>query len=824
MTVEEALQLGWDHFRAGRLSEAESVARQVLQAQPDAVGGLQLLGTLAVQVKKWPAAIEFLGRACELPDGATVETLCVLGQAYQALKRDDDALACFAKAIELSATHALPHRCRGRLHYERGRWQAAVDDLRTSLGHDSTQDAAYVMLGRAYQNLGMAAEAEASYIAASHINSRSAEVYCAFGQLRRLQGRLSNARQALEHALLLQADYPEALNQLGLVHYLERNYQDAEFCFSRAAQLAPYEADTHNHLGMIAYTVGRRADAHRHYNRALQLDPQQTDVMNNLATLCVAEGNVAAAIELYQRVLQVRPQFPEVLNNLGLLLLQLNQPAAARHHLLQAVEQRPSYADPYTHLGCLEQADGHLSSALEYHRKAIELNPDFTDAHNNLGNLYLAIGDAAAARDCFRRVIELRPDQVATHSNYLFSHLYLPNVSLEQLATLHHEFDTKHAAPLVGLARPFDLSRDPERCLRVGFVSADLGRHPIGHLLTHMLAAVNREQFEVTLYSQRFARDTITEQIVRQVAAYREIVGLDDNQLAEQIRADKIDILIDLSGHTAANRLLVFARRPAPVQATWMGYPATTGLKSIDYIIADRFLIPPEHDRWFSERVVRLAEGNASHELPAGAPEVNDLPATEPGRVTLASFNNPAKLNADVIRVWSQVLKRLPQARLRLKYLGLSDALSQQRIRDLFTSHDIDPTRIEFRDRSSLVDMLREYHEVDLALDPFPYTGGTSTILALQMGVPVITLPGETFASRQSLSVLSNLGVTETIARDVDDYVEIVARLAHDLPRLAELRRSLRGQYLKSCYGDAERFMQTFLPALRKMWRDWCRG
>ncbi|MBL8827403.1 MAG: tetratricopeptide repeat protein [Planctomycetaceae bacterium] len=824
MTVDEAVQLGWDHFRAGRLTEAESVARQVLQAQPDAIGGLQLLGALAAQVNKWSTSLELYGRVCELPGGVSVETLCGLGQAYQGLKRDDEALECFAKAIELNATHALPYRCRARLHYERGRWQAAVDDLRVSVGRDGTQDAAYVMLGRAYQNLGLAAEAEASYIAASHINSRSPEVYCAFGQLRRLQNRLSNARQALEHALLLQADYPEALNQLGLVNYLERNFHDAEFCFSRAAQLAPHEADTFNHLGMIAYTMGRRADAHRHYLRALQLAPDQTDVMNNLATLYIADGNVTAAIELYQRVLQVRPHFPEVLNNLGLLLIQLNQPVAARRYLQQAVEQRPSYADPYTHLGCLDQADGKLSSALEHHRKAIELNPDFTDAHNNLGNLYLALGDAAAARDCFRRVIELRPDQVTTHSNYLFSHLYLPNVSLEQLATLHQDFEKKHAAPLVGMARPFDLSHDPERRLRVGFVSADLGRHPIGHLLTHMLAAVNREQFSIVLYSQRFTRDSITERIAGQVEAFREVVSLDDNQLAEQIRADKIDILIDLSGHTAANRLLVFARRPAPVQATWMGYPATTGMKAMDYIIADRFHIPPEHDRWFSERVMRLAEGTASHEIPAGAPEVNELPATEPGRVMLASFNNPAKLNADVIRVWSRVLERLPNARLRLKYLGLGDALPQQRIRDLFTSHGVDASRIEFRDRTSLVDMLREYHEVDLALDPFPYTGGTSTILALQMGVPVVTWPGETFASRQSFSLLSNLGVTETIARDADDYVEIVARLAHDLPRLAELRRSLRGRFLESCYGDAERFMNTFLPALRQMWRDWCRS
>jgi protein O-GlcNAc transferase len=824
MTVDEALQICWDHVRGGRLAEAESIARQVLQAQGDAMGAWHALGVIASSVKNWNAALECLGRAQELSGGSSIEILCALGQAYQGLGRGDEALTCFRQAVMMDERSAAPYRCIGQLYYEAGNYADAVPNLRKSLELEGTQAAVYVMLGRAHQNLGQAAEAEASFIAASHVDPRSPEVYCAFGQLRRLQGRLQNARQSLEHALLLTPDYPDALNQLGIVHYLDRNFSDAEFCFSRASQLAPGEAETFNHLGMIAFSTGRRADALRHYSRALQLNPQHGDTMNNLATLYIAEGNAPAAIELYQRVLQIRPQFPEVHNNLGLLYMQLGQNDASRQHLNQAIAMRPNYPDAYTHLGSLEQSEGNLSAAIANHRRAIELNPNSADAHNNMGNIFLAIGDVPAARDSFRRVTELRPDMVASHSNYLLSHLYLPGVTLEQLSTLHREFETKHAAPLVGVWRPFDLSRDPNRRLRIGFVSADLGRHPIGHLLTHMLSAVDGEQFEIALYAQRMTRDSITERIASQVAVYREVVGLDDNQLAEQIRADKVDILIDLSGHTAANRLLVFARRPAPVQATWMGYPATTGMKAIDYLIADRFHIPPEHDRWFSERIVRLAEGTASHELPAGAPEVNELPAQEPGRVTFASFNNPAKLNGEVVKVWSRVLKRLPESRLRLKYLGLSDPLLQQRIRDLFAAEGIDASRLEFRDRSSLRDMLTEYHEIDVALDPFPYTGGTSTLLALQMGVPVVTLPGETFANRQSLSVLSNIGVTETVARDADDYVEIAVRLAHDLPRLAELRRTLRSRLLDSCYGDPRRFMSTLTPALRNMWREWCKA
>lgn len=822
MTIDEALEAGWTHFRAERWTEAELIVRQVLQVQPDTMGAWHLAGEIALAAKNWQTAADCLGRARSLPNGENVAVLCALGRTLLGVKQWDRAKELFDAAQQLDAEHALPFACIGQWHYDQGDMAAAIDCLKVSVDRDAKQDLAYVRMGQAYQNQGLAAEAEACYIAASQINSRRPETYVAFGQLRRLQGRMTNARQALEHALFLRADYAEALNQLGLVHFLERNFSDADFCFSRAAALEPNEATTFNHLGMVAYSVGRRADAHRHYARALQIDPGATDVLNNLATLLIADGNVNGAIELYQRVLQQRESFPEAHNNLGLLYSQLGNHELARKHLELAIAQRPNYAEAYSHLGSVEQAAGNLTRALDCERKAVDLGPQSPDPHNNLGNVLLLLGDAITAQQQFAKVRELRPDMVTAHSNFLFTHLYQPENKLEQLAKLHAEFEQQHAAPLAGCWRPFDLSRDPERRLRVGLVSADLNRHPIGHLLTHMLSAVNGEQFEVVLYSHRLSRDSLTERILKQSSGYREVAGYDDQSLAEQIRADKVDILIDLSGHTAGNRLLVFARRPAPVQVTWMGYPCTTGLKAIDYLLADEYSIPPEHDRWFSERVVRLPAGIACHELPGDAPEVNDLPAKQPGRVTLASFNNPAKINAEVVKLWADILRRLPEAKLRLKYLGLNDSLAQERIRQMFEAHEIDLGRLEFRDRSSLREMLAEYHEVDLALDPFPYTGGTSTLLALQMGVPVVTLPGETFASRQSYSVLSQMGVTETIARDEADYVEIVVRLANDLPRLAEWRRTLRGRLMQSAYGDPQRFMSTLGPALRGMWKGWC--
>jgi predicted O-linked N-acetylglucosamine transferase (SPINDLY family) len=294
-----------------------------------------------------------------------------------------------------------------------------------------------------------------------------------------------------------------------------------------------------------------------------------------------------------------------------------------------------------------------------------------------------------------------------------------------------------------------------------------------------------------------------------------------DERLVQQIREDRIDILFDLAGHTARNRLLVFARKPAPIQITWIGYFGTTGLTAMDYILADRHVIPAAAENHYRENVLRMSDGYLCYEPPTYAPPVSALPAEEDGWVTFGCFNNPSKITAQVVEAWAKILTRVPRSRLTLKYRGMSASVAN-RCGDILASHGVDPARVTFFDRSPHAELLGEYRRIDLALDPFPCGGGLTTCEALWMGVPVITCPGETFASRISLSVLSSVGLTEAVARDLPDYVELAAGLAHDLPRLANWRAELRERMESSPLCDGPRFAGNLMNLLRGVWREWC--
>ena len=354
----------------------------------------------------------------------------------------------------------------------------------------------------------------------------------------------------------------------------------------------------------------------------------------------------------------------------------------------------------------------------------------------------------------------------------------------------------------------------------MGFVSPDLGRHPVGYFLVRVLENLDKEHLETICYSDRIVKDDLTHRLQAAATQWRDVIGMSDQQLAEQIRADRIDILFDLAGHTAHNRLLVFARKPALIQVTWAGYVGTTGLKAMDYLLADRYEVPPGAERHYRERVLRMPEGYVCYDPPIYAPPVATLPALDRGQVTLGCFNNPAKITPQVIEVWAKILRRLPGARLVLKYKGWNDRGVARRFTEMFVAHGIDPGRLELLGYSPHAELLAEYNRIDLALDPFPYNGGLTTCEALWMGVPVVTCPGETFASRHSLSHLSNVGLTETIARELDEYVELAVSLAGDLPRLAALRAGLRERMAASPLCDGKRFATNLASMLHEAWEQ----
>jgi protein O-GlcNAc transferase len=608
---------------------------------------------------------------------------------------------------------------------------------------------------------------------------------------------------------------------LAIEHHQAGRLREAEREYREILKRQPRDRDALHLLGVVAHQCGQQDAAIRLIQQAIAIDSRQAKFHNSLGSVYQAAGHSVAAAACYREAIQLDSAYPEGHNNLGKALLDLGRPHEALGPLEKAVRIKPDYAGAHNNLGIALKALGHLTEAAAAFRRATTLRPDFWEAYFQWGNLLKDQGHAADAIEQYEHVLTVEPLAYTTQSNLLCTLQYRDGISLEELATAHARFDRVFGEPLRAQIAPHSNDRDPDRPLRLGFVSADLHGHPVGFFVVRMFEHLDRRQAEAVCYHTGQTDDHITARIRAAAAQWREARGWSDDRLVQAIRDDAIDVLFDLSGHTRDNRLPVFARKPAPIQITWAGYVGTMGLRTIDYLLADRHQVPPEAEPHYVERILRMPDGYVCYEPPSSAPPVAPLPALRTGRVTFGSFNNQVKVGSRTVETWSRILQRVPRSRLVLKYYAMSHPEVSGRLRGMFADHGIAPERLVFLGSSSHVRQLEHYGEVDIALDPFPYGGGLTTLEALWMGVPVVTRPGETFAGRHSLSHLSSVGLTTTIARDLDDYVEIAAGLAADLPALARLRAGLRERMAASSVCDGERFTRDFERIVRSAWREW---
>ncbi len=722
--------------------------------------------------------------------------------------------------------------------------------------------AAYKNLGIALQGQGKADEAAACYRRAVQLSPNDADAHNLLADALRDQGKLADAVACYRRALELKPDFPEACNNLGIALKDQGQLAAAVACYRRALELRPDFPEACNNLGIALKDQGQLDDAVAAYRRALELRPDYAAAHNNLGVVLSAQGRPDEAVACYRRAIEIQPDLAEVHSNLGNTLRRQGKFDEAIASFRRALELRPAYADAHNNLGTAMSELGKLDEAVACYRRALELEPDHAETHNNLGVAFKERGDLDNAVACYRRALELtpdaphvhsnlaiafreqgkldeavascrralelKPDSAGTHSNLLLTLQYRDGMTLAGLAAAHREYDQTYARPLRKEWRPHENVHDRaqsvggSRRLRVGFVSPDFGRHPVGHFAVRCLENLDPGLCETVCYSDRITQDDLTARFRAAAALWRDVVGLSDERLAEQIRSDRIDILFDLMGHTGVSRLLVFARKPAPIQIAWIGYEGTTGLEAMDYILANRYTIRAGMESFYRERVLRMPDGYVCFDPPAIAPEPGPLPAIQNGYVRFGSFNNPAKITPRVFEVWAKVLERVPQSRLMLKYRGLGDASVRERYLGRFAALGIDPTRIELTLPGDYAEYLAAYRVVDIGLDPFPFGGGVTTCDALWMRVPVVVCPGETFASRHGLSHLANVGLTETVARDLNEYVEIAAGLAGDLPRLAAIRAGLRERMAASPLCDGKRFAENLMKVLRDVWRAWC--
>jgi predicted O-linked N-acetylglucosamine transferase (SPINDLY family) len=593
---------------------------------------------------------------------------------------------------------------------------------------------------------------------------------------------------------------------------------EAVACYERATRLRPDDPGPLAELATLLMQRGELDAAVARYEQMLRLSPDSVGAYSNMGLALMALGRLEDARLSFEQALYLQPDLAEVHNNLGLALLNQGRVAEARLRFERALELRPDLADAQNNLGLTCDAQGEPEQALASFERAVRIDADHFGALTNLANACKDQGRAAEAIAFHRKALASRPDDAAVHSNLLLAMQYLPGADPREMLAEARRYARQHAGPSAGAIERHPLRPAAGRRLRIGYVSADFCEHPVVSFLEPILAAHDRHRFEIFCYADVQRPDVTTRRLQGYADQWRSLVGLSDPQAAERIRQDDIDILVDLAGHTGGNRLRAFARKPAPIQVSYLGYLGTTGLTAMDYYITDAHADPPGlSEAYYEEQIIRLPECGFCY-APGPAPVVNvEPPATQCGRVTFGCLNNPAKVSDEVLALWSRVLAAVPGSRLLIR--AGAGRSTEERARDLLANHGIAPERLDFAGRTATrFAYLELYHAVDIALDPFPYNGVTTTCDALWMGVPVISLGGSTSVSRQGVRFLRSVGLDGLLPKTPDDYVRIAAELAGDQARLADLRAGLRERMSCSPLMDADRLTRDLEAAYAGIW------
>ncbi|MGH7180133.1 MAG: tetratricopeptide repeat protein [Tepidisphaeraceae bacterium] len=596
---------------------------------------------------------------------------------------------------------------------------------------------------------------------------------------------------------------------------------DARLACQRLLDEQPGDADAMHLLGMIEHRRGDHAAAVVTIQRSIQIGGADAAKLNNLGSAQRGLGEMTGAIASFRSAVEMKPDHFEAWSNLGVALLENGDFESAIDACRRAIAIRPREPKPYNRLGVALRQDYRPGEAVEVLQAALRQNPAYLPARQNLGGSLLDLGEVEQAIECFRQVIAAPGGNPAAHSNLLYSLHYRDVLSASEMLDAHREFDQLYARALTASAPGFANDRNPERLLRIGYVSAHLRNHAVAVFAEPLIAAHDRASFEVYCYSTASRPDYVSDRIAAKVN-WRDASRLGDEALCERIRDDRIDVLVDLIGHIEGSRLTTFARRAAPVQITYLGYQDTTGLSAMDWRLTDAIADAPElgTDAHHTERLLRLPHAFFAYRPWDEAPPVAPSPFEKCGHVTFASFNNFAKISPRCVSMWAGVLRAVPDSNLII--LTRSRMPCQTPVHSWFESEQVAPDRIRWLPPTSNADYLAGFASADVMLDTAPFSGHTTTCDSLWMGVPVVTLAGANYASRMSTSVLHNAGLPRLIARNDAEYVEISASLARDREALAELRRTLREKLRNSVILDARSFARDVETAFRAAWREWC--
>jgi predicted O-linked N-acetylglucosamine transferase (SPINDLY family) len=676
------------------------------------------------------------------------------------------------------------------------------------------------LLGTAQLEAGQLNDAEITLGRAIAAGSRSPELLCNRGAALFRLGRFADARELFQAALALNPMYLVALTNLAVALRRLDRHEEALKIYERALALAPKDAEIWYNCGVTYAARGLISDASRCYEEALRLDPRHVDALTAQAVMLRLLARLSAARELLDKALALRPSSHEALHHRAGLLLGLGDVQAALRDAEAAVALAPAEQQ---HLPLMVRAEVAFAMkdtglAVSLAERVLRNWPDSARAFIMLATCRAAAGDVAEAVALFDRAIALAPDESTAISGKIFALDFLEGADVADQQAVRRLW-WERIGSVFPRRRLDGIDADPERRLRVGYVSGDLRDHSAAFIIRPVLRCHDRTQVEVFAYSTFAKADDITEEFRALVDHWRDVAEMSSDALADCIMADRIDILVDCSGHTEGTRLPVFARKPAPIQVSAWGHPTGTGMPVMDYLFGDKVAIPDEVRPLFAEKVADLP--CLITREPIGLP-ISPLPMLSRGHVTFGVFNRIDKLSDQAVAVWSRILAAISDARLIVKHIALDDPAVRQRLMVRFAQHGISTEHITFLGTSDRTAHLRAFDEVDISLDPFPQNGGISTWESLHMGVPVVAKLGNFTNSRVTASILTAVGLTDFVASDDDNYLEIATRFASQPEVLSGLRAGLPARIANSEAGDAVRYTRAVEAHYRRFWRDYC--
>ncbi len=707
----------------------------------------------------------------------------------------------------------------GIIEGQRQNYVVAIDWFKKALAHESDNPSVYYNLGNAWLILQKYQEAVSCFQQAIALNPNYINAYNNLGAAWQRLGQFDQAAECFQQLLILDLHSSEGHSNLGNVYRLQGKREAAVACYQQSLAIQPAAVEVSIRLSQLFNELERLEEAFHCLQQALTVNPKEAQLHKDLGMLCYQQGNLTEAEKCFQQAVTLTPEDSELYNNLGLVYYGLDNFKNALAFYQRSLQLNPRQPETHNNLGVLLRQQGRVMEALSCYQQALSLSPNHLGFYNNLGLTLKDLGRVSEAIECYRNALSIGPSALV-QGNLVFALNYAIDYDLAAIFAEHQRFNECYATSLSPpSALPSKIRQALPRKLRIGYVSADFYDHAVAHVIAPILANHDHQQFEIFCYYNNLKGDAITSQLQQYADHWLTCFGFSDDALAKQIRQDEIDILIDLSGHTAGHRLLTFARKPAPVQVTYLGYPNTTGLTSINYRITDALVDPVGvTDSFHSETLIRMPGSYFCYHPLMNEPfSINALPAVHNGYLTFGCLNGYYKLNPELLTRWARILEAVPNSKLLLKTKTLNDTGVRQNLLKQFAELGIGSDRVLLHSSSPAPQHLNTYHQIDIALDTFPFTGGITTFEALWMGVPVVTLVGERQVSRQGFSILSVLECPELITHTPEEYCQRCVQLANDIDYLQTFRHGIRAKMQASSLMDGV----TFTRQLEEKYKNW---